>query len=542
MNDWLNHKDFKEELNKMTKVEIEEAFYQELGFGTGGMRGIVGPGTNRMNIITLRKANYGFGKYLLNKFTKPTVVIAYDSRNKSLEFAQDSALMLAHLGVKVFLFSKITPTPVLSFAVRYLNASGGIVITASHNPPKYNGYKVSDENGCQLVPELVDLVIEEINKAPNMFTYKLENFDDFVTRKQIEYIDEEVYLPYLQRVLGIQVFPDLTKNINVVYTPLHGTGGYLAEKLFKSLGYKYHLVTEQMIPDPLFSTVKSPNPEDKAAFTLSLDYAKKYQSDVIIATDPDADRLGIAVLHNGEYRYLTGNETGALFIYYLCNYRLFAGVLFNTIVTSEIGADIAKAYGVKVVSTLTGFKYIGEQAKLIEGKERYFFGYEESYGYIISDFVRDKDSLQALVLACEMVNYYKAKGKTLVDVLEEIYNRFGYYIDETINLTFPGIEGVKQMENILDYFRNHDVKGLDILAKEDYETSLRTGDNPGIITLPKSNVIKYFLEDGWFVIRPSGTEPKVKIYFCFRGKNKDITLNRIQSIKNKILEIIERVK
>lgn len=547
MNEWLNNEKLdaglKAELKQMSEAELQDAFYQELGFGTGGMRGVVGPGTNRMNIYTLRKTNYGYANYLLKKFTNPAVAIAYDPRNKSLEFAQDSATMLAQLGIKVYLFSQITPTPVLSFAVRYLHACGGIVITASHNPPQYNGYKVYDENGCQLVPALVEELVKEIEQAPNMFNYEVGSFSDYLNNGQIEYINNEIYNAYIAEVKGIQVFPNIIKTIDVVYTPLHGTGAYFGERLLKELGYQYHMVTEQMVPDPYFSTVKSPNPEDNHAFELALTYANKYQSDVIIASDPDADRLGVCVLDKGEYKFLTGNQVGALLIYYLCNYRLFPGVLFNTVVTSDIGATIAKAYGVKVVSTLTGFKYIGEQAQLISGKEKFFFGYEESYGYVISDFVRDKDSLQALTMVCEMVNFYKAKNLTLIDVLNEIYERFGYFQDQTINLVFPGEQGAKQMDAILDYFRNNDINDLDIIAKEDYLKSIRVGVDPRAITLPKSNVIKYFLSDGsWFVLRPSGTEPKMKIYFCFHGKNPEQTKIREEEVKSKILKLIESVK
>ncbi len=547
MNKWLNQNKLepkmKEELLKMTNEELEEAFSGELSFGTGGMRGIVGPGTNRMNKYVLRKTNYGYAKYLLNKFKTPSVVIAYDSRNYSLEFAKDSASVLASFGVKVYLFAKITPTPELSFAIRHLKAQGGIVITASHNPPQYNGYKVYDDTGCQLVPALVEDLTIFIKTAPDMFLIEPKSWDELLRNKMIEYVDSSLDEEYLKRILTLAVHPQLTKQVSVIYTPLHGTGGHIATQILQKTGYPFQVVASQMIADPLFSTVKSPNPESIAAFDLAKKQANKKYS-LLIATDPDADRIGICVLHNNEYHFLTGNQTGALLLDYFCKYRYFEGTVFNTIVTSDLGAAIAKKNGLKVISTLTGFKFIGQQAALLEAQGgHFFFGYEESYGYLISDFVRDKDSLQSLLAIVDMANYYSHHNKTLVDRLYEIYQEYGYYYDHLINIQLEGIAGQTKIKHILDYFRKASFS-FKIIKKEDYLESIRYfEDKKEIINLPKENVLKFYLDDySWFVIRPSGTEPKMKIYFSLRSNNHDEAEKYKNRIESEILAMIEGVE
>lgn len=548
MNQWFSNKNLDDYLKKaleaMTPEQLQDAFYTDLSFGTGGMRGIVGPGTNRMNIYTLRRANVGYGRFIIKRSNSPSVVIAYDSRNYSDEFAKDSAAVLATMGIKVYLFPKIAPTPQLSFAVRHLQTNGGIVITASHNPPEYNGYKIYDQNGCQLVPELVDEVIAEINQAPNMFEIVVEDYDTLVSNGKIVFVDDAVDETYIDLVKTVAVFPQLEKIIDVVYTPLHGTGGYLANQLLQQMGYRYQMVAEQMVPDPNFTTVASPNPEDPRAFALALTYAKKNQADFALATDPDGDRLGIAVLHQGDYRFLNGNQTGAILIDYLCKYRHFDGVLFNTIVTSSLGAEIAKAHNLEVVSTLTGFKFIGEQAALLEkANKRFFFGYEESYGYVVKDFVRDKDALQALVLICDVINFYKHQNKTLIDVLNEIYETYGYYQDALVNINLSGEAGAKRIEAILEHFRHHCLDEFDVVVKEDYLLRKRyVVDKIETIQLPKSNVLKYFLGDGsWFVLRPSGTEPKMKVYVSTKARNCKEAHMREEDIKQKILKRIESI-
>ena len=536
--------DLKEQLNSYTEEELNDAFYTDITFGTGGMRGVIGAGTNRMNIYTLRRANYGYGKVLLAHYDKPSVAIAYDPRHKSLDFAKDSARVLASLGVKVFLFDKITPTPELSFAVRFLHATGGIVVTASHNPPEYNGYKIYDHTGCQYVPDLVDEVIKEIDKAPGYFDINPRPYEDLVKEGLIEIVGPEVDEAFLNAVKGIQVKVGAKKEIKIVFTPLHGTSGYLGSKLLTDLGYDFVAVKEQMVPDGDFSTVKSPNPENASAFELAIKYAKDVKADLVIATDPDADRLGIAVLHNGEYKYLTGNQTGAILINYLCKFRPFPKAkLFNTIVTGSLGAEIAQKHGIETFSTLTGFKYIGEQATLLEGTDtKFFFGYEESYGYVIGDFVRDKDSLQAITMISEAANYYHSIGKTLVDVLEDLYKEYGYHQEGLVNIGLAGEEGAKKIGRILNHFRVSNPAGFDIVAKEDYELRKRydyVAGKESDLTLPVSNVIKFFLKDGsWFVLRPSGTEPKMKVYIACVASTMDAAKAKVKEIEDKVMKIV----
>ena len=550
--EWFEAKNLEESLKKQlhsyTEEELNDAFYTDISFGTGGMRGIIGAGTNRMNIYTLRRANYGYGKVLLAHYDSPSVVIAYDPRHKSLDFAKDSACVLASLGVKVYLFDKITPTPELSFAVRFLKATGGIVVTASHNPPEYNGYKIYDHTGCQYVPELVDEVISEINKAPSYFDINPKPYDELLEKGMIEIVGPTIDEAFLNAVKGIQVKVGAKKEIKIVFTPLHGTSGYLGKKLLTDLGYDFVCVEEQMVPDANFTTVKSPNPENASAFELAIKYAKKANADLVIATDPDADRLGIAVLHNGEYHFLTGNQTGAILINYLCKFRPYPKAkLFNTVVTGSLGAEIAAKHGIETFSTLTGFKYIGEQATLLEGTDtKFFFGYEESYGYVIGDFVRDKDSLQAITMISEAANYYHSIGKTLVDVLEDLYKEYGYHQEGLVNIGLAGEEGAKRIARILDHFRKHNPAGFDIVAKEDYELRVRCDyvkDEESKLTLPVSNVIKFFLKDGsWFVLRPSGTEPKMKVYIACVDSTLDGAKTKVKEIETKVMKIVEEIK
>lgn len=544
--------DLKCELESLNEEELKDAFYTDLTFGTGGMRGILGPGTNRMNIYTIRRANYGYGKYILmEKGSNHSVVIAYDCRKNSLLFAKESARVLATMGIKVFLFNKITPTPELSFAVRYLKTSGGIVVTASHNPPMYNGYKIYDNSGCQLVPDLADIVIKEINNAPDAFDINVKEYEELVNKGLIEILDESIDDAYLENVKSISLHNEIDKsNFKVVFTSLHGTSSVLGQRLLKEMGYNFIPVKEQMIPDGNFSTVKSPNPENGEAFTLAIKYAKENNADICIATDPDADRVGIAVLDKGDYKLLTGNQTGPILIKYLAENRKLEkpNVLFNTIVTSPLGSEVAKKYGIETVSTLTGFKFIGEQAKLLENSEKeFFFGYEESYGYVASDFVRDKDSLQALLLCSEIACFYKNQGKNLVQVLNDIYDEFGYYQESLININLTGEDGAKKITRILDYFRNNidfNISNLKAIVKEDYLLQKRF-DKKGAscLTLPKSNVIKYFLDDGsWFVLRPSGTEPKMKIYISAVTNDLEKSRIRVVEIKENVLSIINEIK
>ena len=557
LNKWMNFdaldQELKDELNSLNEEELFDAFYTDLEFGTGGMRGVIGAGTNRMNIYTLRSANFGFANFLLANSEHPTCVIAYDSRRKSLDFARESARVLASLGVKVYLFDKITPTPELSFAVRYLKATGGIVVTASHNPSKYNGYKIYDETGCQLVPDKAEIVINNIKKAPDSLTMMLLPFEELVKQELIEIVGEKIDLEYLKCVKSVALHLDQKKdNFKVVFTSLHGTSAYLGQRLLTEVGYNFIPVKEQMIPDSEFRTVPLPNPEDKNAFTLAIKYAKENDADICIATDPDADRVGLAVKDKDDYVLLNGNQTGALLINYLCDEKKInkKGVVFNTIVTSPLGAVIAKSHGMDTFSTLTGFKYIGEQATLLENDKNreFFFGYEESYGYVIKDFVRDKDSLQALLLCSEMACFYKNKGKNLLEVLDDIYKKYDYYEEDLVNIALTGASGAEKIKRILNYFRYQELNNplLKVVVKEDYE--LRIAKNyetkkEWALTLPKSNVVKYFLDDdSFFVLRPSGTEPKMKVYISVHRKDEKEALARRSEIKDAVLEIVDSIE
>ncbi len=548
INKWRNFGDLdevlKKELSSLTEEELKEAFYTNLSFGTGGMRGIIGVGTNRINIYTLRKANYGFAKFLLKKHSQPKVVIAYDSRFMSLEFAKESARTLASLGIKTYLFNKITPTPVLSFAVRELKAQGGIVITASHNPPQYNGYKIYDEDGCQFVPDLVEEVIKEINEAPDYFDIEVQDFDLLCSQGLVLEVSNEIDDRYLEEVKKLSLHPQLDRqNFSLVFTPLHGSAAYLGERLLQEAGYKYHLVSEQTLPDSSFPTVKLPNPEDPEAFNLAIKLAHEKNADICLATDPDADRMGIAVLDKGKYHLLNGNQIGAILLHYLTNYKeIKNGIVLTTIVSSDLGRKIAQKRSLEVKLTLTGFKFIGEQIKLLEGRKKFFFGYEESFGFLIGDFVRDKDSLQAMLLCSEVANFYKLKGKTLIDVLEDIYQEFGYHHEGFLNFNLEGKLGSEKIERIMNEFRNSEIKQINsflVVNKEDYLLGTNT---KGKLALPRANVLKYYLDDGsWFVLRPSGTEPKLKVYVATVANNKNESMQKINDIKNILQEMIQKV-
>ena len=544
------------ELADMNDEQQKDAFYKSLEFGTGGMRGIIGAGINRMNTYTIRKANYGFGKYLSLKYPKGLsrgVVIAYDNRNKSVEFAQASASVLASFGIKAYLFDSLRPTPELSFAVRHLNAIGGIVVTASHNPPKYNGYKIYDEDGCQLVPKYADQVIDYVNSIDDVFSIDYIEYEEAKKQGLVEILGKEIDEIYLNAVDTVQLNTTMEKKLKIVFTPLHGTSATIGLASLERNGYNVVPVLEQMVPDPNFSTVKSPNPENKEAFEYAIRYGIKHDADILIATDPDADRLGVAVKHNGEYILLTGNQTGAILVDYILRTRKEQGTLplkgkvYNTIVTSDFGAVIAKSYGMEVESTLTGFKFIGEKAKEIEDTEyEFMFGYEESYGYVVKDFVRDKDSIQALLLLSEVANVGKNGGKTLYDYLMYLYSVHGFYKEDLLNIVLEGAAGEAKINEIIHYFTENaptEWNGNKVVAVENYTTSKRYDKNGETdINLPKSKVLKYFLEDGsWFVLRPSGTEPKLKVYIGVLGNNLEDSVAKNKAIKDAVKAVIETI-
>lgn len=575
---WLNHgkrdDTLRIELEKMTESEKEDAFYTNLEFGTAGMRGVMGPGINRMNLYTIRRANVGFAAYLLTHVKDAQargVAIAYDSRNNSYEFAMESAKVLATHGIKCFVFEGPRPTPELSFAVRHLNCAGGIVITASHNPPEYNGYKIYDESGCQTLPDEGDKVIAGVDAVDDLFAISVKSEEELRKENLIHTIGTEIDDIYLARVKDLQLNPDIDKtNLSIVFSALHGTAGMLTEKLMKTCGYiGLHMVKEQAAPNGEFPTVSYPNPEDGAAFEYAIKQGHAIDADILLATDPDADRMGVAVKvereafdtetqtafmssrpvikKESEYILLTGNQTGAVLTYYLLSQRKEKGCLpakgrvFDTIVSSSLAAKIAQSYGQEVMSTLTGFKFIGEQARLMEGTDyEYVFGYEESYGSLIGDFVRDKDAIQAVLILSEAAAFYKAQGKTLCDVLDDIYETYGYYQEDLINIALAGKVGSAQIQTLLSEFRQNpprEVADLKIVTIEDYLTRQKTTAQEVIpIQLPSSNVLKYILEDGsWFVLRPSGTEPKLKIYISVVTDEKLSTMARVEAIRIAIL-------
>ena len=562
---WLkeaeNNPELKKELKAYKKSELEDAFSAHITFGTGGMRGVMGAGTNRLNIYTLRKANYGLGSFLLKKYKGDVsrgVVISHDNRMHSRDFAFESAKVLGAFGIKCYMFDDLRPTPELSFAVRHLHACAGIMITASHNPYQYNGYKTYDEDGCQHTPDLAKEIVDEANKVTNVFDIDTVDIETMKTFGLFKLLDKSVDDAFVEAIKTVQLLSDAEKTIKIAYSPLHGTGAETAKRVLSETGYDSIFVEEQMEHDPLFKTVKLPNPEDPNAFELLEKLGLKENADLLIATDPDADRVGIGVLNNGKYEYLTGNQTGALLIYYRFNKMKELGLLpekgkvFNTIVTSELGAKIAKSFGFSVFSTLTGFKFIGEQAKLLEGTDtKYLFGYEESYGYLIMDYARDKDSMQSLLLISEMANYYKTQeNKNLCEVLNEIYEKFGYFKEYTSNIYFEGADGVSKMQKITAFFRENkidQIASIPVFVKEDYLTGERYQLQQNLstpLTLPKSDVIKYILDnDTWVVVRPSGTEPKLKIYYSSKGQSMEDSERIVKALdedmQNRIKSILE---
>ena len=546
---WKAYKDLdpalKHQLDSATEAELQDAFYTDLEFGTAGMRGLLGAGPNRLNVYTIRKANLAFARYLVKntKATQLGVAIAYDNRHMSKEFAIESARVLAMHNIRAYVFTSLRPTPELSFAVRHLNCAGGIVITASHNPKEYNGYKVYDDQGCQLVPELIDRVIAEIKAIDDELAITVNLTPD--QEALITWIDRDVDEPYLKAVLGIQLRPTLDKSkVSFVFSPQHGTANWPVRDSLASAGYTVVPVLEQCDPDPNFSNTKTPNPEEPAAYEAAIALAKARHATAVLSTDPDADRLGVAVRHNDDYVLLTGNQTGSILIEYWLSSKKELGllpkhpVMFNTVVTSDLGEKVAKVYGVETEKTLTGFKFIGDKIKTYQanGQKHFVFGYEESYGYLFEPFVRDKDAIQACLILAEAITYYHAKGQTLVDVLNGLYKRHGVHREEQVSLTLKGEEGTRRIKAILNHFRTQPIDafaGIGVVAKEDYLTLQRyQGKNVTPLVYPPSDVIKYLLEDGsWVAIRPSGTEPKCKFYFCVVAESKMAVDTKFEALK-----------
>lgn len=555
----------KKELEKIKNndAEIKDRFYKALEFGTAGLRGVIGMGLNRMNVYVVGQATQGLANQLIK--TNPgrndlKVTIAYDSRHKSDEFAKTAACVLAANGIKALIFSELKPVPELSFSVRYKKADAGIAVTASHNPAKYNGYKVYGNDGAQLGPELASIVLDEIEKTDIFNGVKKCDFYDAVKSGMIEIMGDEVEEVYLDRVQEQCINPELIKekgeSLKFVYTPFHGTGNKPVRKILDRVGFKNVLVVkEQELPDGDFPTVKSPNPENKEGFKIAIELAKKNSADLIIGTDPDADRVGILVKDKtGEYINLTGNQTGVLLCEYILSMRKELGTLpkdgfvVKTIVTTNIIKKICNSYGIEMKEVLTGFKFIGEKIKEAEesGKGTYVFGFEESYGYLAGTYARDKDAVVASMLIAEMALYYQEKGLSLYDQLLNIYKKYGYYKEEVVSVTMEGIEGLDKIKSIMDNIRKNPPTifgGKNVLAVRDYKTSVRTDVKTGEtekITLPESNVIYLELEDGNnFIIRPSGTEPKIKLYCLLCGKDAAETEALALKVREDINKIIK---
>ena len=563
-NEWLNSKviseSVKEELRGITdEKELEDRFYKELDFGTGGLRGVIGYGSNRMNVYTVSKATQGFANYLNKNFESPKVAIAYDSRNMSKEFAEAAALTLCANNVKVYLYESLRPTPMLSFATRHLSCQGGIVITASHNPKIYNGYKVYDEFGGQVTDEKARLIINEVNSIENYEDIKTISLEEAIKDNLLEYIGEDVDKAYLEEVKGLTIRTELVKehakDLKVIYTPIHGSGNMPVRRVLKELGYEnVEVVKEQEKPDGNFPTASYPNPENPQVFELALEMAKTNTPDIIFGTDPDCDRIGVVVKENsGEYKVLTGNQTGLLLTDYILSSLKEEGklpsngVVIKTIVTSEGARAIANYYGVEIMDVLTGFKYIGEKIRQFQenGDKKYLFGFEESYGYLAGEFVRDKDAVIASMLIAEMTLYYKEQGKSLYEALIELYNRIGFFKEDLISIELKGKEGQEKISKCLDLLRETaltEVDGVKVATRLDYKLSKEENlenNTEFVINLPKSNVLKYILVDGSsFVVRPSGTEPKMKVYSAVKGESLTNAEEKLKRFNEKVMEII----
>ncbi|MFT8544621.1 MAG: phospho-sugar mutase [Leuconostoc falkenbergense] len=518
------------DLASYSAEEQEDAFYQNLSFGTAGMRGLLGAGTNRMNIYTVRQVTEALARYITSQgdaAKQRGVAISFDSRHFSPEFAADASQVLSAHGIKSYLFTSLRPTPELSFAVRELKAFAGIMITASHNPKEYNGYKVYGEDGGQMVPDAVAAVVKELEGITDIFDISLDE-----KSANVQMIDDDIDNLYLSKMKTVTVDPELVAregaSLKFVYSPLHGTGQYIGEKALQQAGFtNYTVVKEQAVIDGDFPTVKKPNPEDAAALTLAIEYAKREGADAVVATDPDADRMGAAVkLPDGSFQVLTGNQIAAVLVNYLLTAKKNThslpenGAIVTSIVSSRFASTVAESFGVVTADVLTGFKYIAATIDEFEATKshEFLFGFEESFGYLVKPFAHDKDAIQALVLFAEVAAYYKSQGKTFADGVHELFEKFGYFEEKTISLDFPGIHGNDEMATIISEFRNNQPKsigGVSVTRVQDFLSSIETDNTGETVALkqPKANVLKYWLADGsWVAVRPSGTEPKLKFY------------------------------
>lgn len=547
---WKNESSLKEplksELIKLTESEIEDAFYKELEFGTAGARGLMGVGTNRLNVYTVKKIVLGFAKYIKKqaKKTNYKVAISYDNRNNSREFAYTSARVLAQEGIESYITKELRPTPFLSYMVRHFHCDGGIMITASHNPKQYNGFKAYDKHGSQLVPELADKLTIEINKITDYFHIQEKDSPEYIHE-----VTNDLDSAYLAKVKEIQLNRTLDKPLKFVYSPLHGTGATLIPALLMSEGYKVYPVSEEMTPDGNFTHTASSNPEEFDSYNGSLSLAKKIDADMIMVTDPDADRLGVIVKHDGVYQILNGNQTASLELFYILEQLSLKnklpkdGVVYMSNVTTPLIKDIAKLYHIKVHEVLTGFKFIGDAIE--KGNAPYIFGAEESYGSLISPFVRDKDAVQAVLLLAEMATYYQTQNRSLYQVLLDIYAKVGAYAEKTISQTYEGVNGLNRISEIMAYYRKNvlSLSNEEVIRTEDNLTQLATEKNRQVkIDLPKANVIKFIYKSGNIaILRPSGTEPKLKIYLYVKGKNVEEANQKLGHIKKEILQKVKEI-
>ncbi len=554
----------REDLDKIANDNeaLEDAFYTPMEFGTAGMRGLIGAGINRMNIYTVRQATEGLARFMdtLDEETKLRgVAISYDSRHMSQEFAFEAARVLGAHGIPSFVFESLRPTPELSFTVRHLHAYAGIMITASHNPKQYNGYKIYGEDGAQMPPKESDMITNYIREVDDLFAVEVADKDALINDNTLQVIGSEVDEVYLENAKEVTIDRELVaeegKTMKLVFTPLHGTGGMLGEKALRQAGFEdFTMVPEQAMPDPEFPTVEHPNPEFTEAFDLAIKLGKSQKADLLVAVDPDADRLGAAVRQpDGEYELLTGNQIAALMLNYILTARKKAGnlpangALVKSIVSSEFAAKVAADFGIETINVLTGFKFIAEQIQHFEETNEHSFmlGFEESYGYLIRPFVRDKDAIQSLVLLAEVAAFYKKQGKNLYDGLQELFEKYGYFAEKTIALTFDGIEGAQEIKDLMAKFRQElptDFAGYKVIAAEDYQASSRQDaeGNVTTINLLKSNVLKYFLEDGtWIAVRPSGTEPKIKFYIGTQGTSEADAQAKCEKFEKAINDFIK---
>lgn len=545
----LDDQDLTEELQSIQgqEDEINDRFYRELEFGTAGLRGVIGAGTNRMNVYTVRKATQGLSNYLLKHAEgKPqSVAIAYDSRIKGVLFSKESAAVLAANGIKAYIYPQLMPTPALSYAVRHLKCDAGICVTASHNPAKYNGYKAYGSDGCQITADMADGITQEIGALDIFADVKKMDFEEGRKQGLIEFIGDETMGAFLDDVYKESLTGDAS-NLKLVYTPLNGAGRVCVLRILERIGIKdVTVVPEQEYPDGNFPTCPYPNPEFREALQKGLELCEKVQPDLLLATDPDSDRVGIAVNQGGEFKLMTGNEVGILLLDFIARVKQEQGklpahpVAVTTIVSTDMVDPIAQHYGIEMRRCLTGFKYIGDIIADVEQKEgsyeSFLLGFEESYGYLSGGYVRDKDAVDGSMLICEMASYYKRQGKTLVDAMNDLYETYGYYQNATLNFGFEGEDGMKTMQKIMDTLRSDppaEIAGTKVIGRSDYEASQSYGDKEGVIDLPKSNVLEYRLENGCkLIVRPSGTEPKIKIYLSGKGATMEESLQEIEKMK-----------